>query len=252
MHPLRVRLAHQDDAARPVQDHRHAVAPGRQRHHQHGQQHHRGHLRAADRVDAGALVQGVPEIDREIDDGDVDAAHQHQNGAGTIGAVAVLDGVGQRQIAEVQEQQDQRRGHPGVPGPVGAPGGLAPQRACPQRDGGPQRPGGRQRGDHHRRHPGAEAQVQDGVDRHHQIDEHGHPGRRHVDEDDPVDLALLEVGGGLPEAQPQTHQAQQGGTHGKPGDQPAGQGIEALRGCVGKQVHAGYHSNEVRSASATR
>ena len=49
-----------------------------------------------------------------------------------------------------------------------------------------------------------------------------------MDEDDPVDLALLEVGGSFPEAQPQTHQAQQGGTHGKPGDQPAGQGIEAL------------------------
>ena len=39
------------------------------------------------------------------------------------------------------------------------------------------------------------AEPDAGPERHHDVDEHRHPGRRHVDEDDPVGLALLRVGG---------------------------------------------------------
>ena len=192
-------------------------------------------------------MQRVPQVDRKIDDRHVDRADQHQDRAGAVGTVLVLDGAGQRHVAKIHEQQDQRRGHPGVPGPVGAPGGLAPQRAGPQRDGRHQRPGRRQRGDHHRRHPGAVDQVQHRIDRHHQIDEHRHPGGRDVDEDDPVDLALLEVGRGHEQAQPQAGQAGEHGSHGKPRDQFSGQRMKALRGGIAEQVH----SSEVLRARAT-
>ena len=97
----------------------------------------------------------------------------------------------QRDEAEVQEQQDQFRGEARVPDPPGAPGRLAPQRAGPQRDEGEQRAGGRERRGHHAREARVERQAEPGPAGHHQVEEHRHPGRRHVDEDDAVGLALL-------------------------------------------------------------
>src|SRR6266540_2806274 len=71
-----------------------------------------------------------------------------------------------------------------------------PERAGPEREKRKQRAGGRDRARHHARESGVEREPQSRPERHHQIKEHRHPGRRDVDEDDAISLALLGVGGG--------------------------------------------------------
>ena len=119
-------LALDDDRPRAHEDHREGIGPEGERHQQHRRQHGAGHLRRRRHADGGALVQRVPPAHREIDDRHVDRADHRQQRAGLVGAARVVDRLDQRDVAEIQEQQDQFRGQARVPHPPGAPGRLAP------------------------------------------------------------------------------------------------------------------------------
>jgi hypothetical protein len=170
-------------------------------HQQHAPEHHRGHA-ALGQADRRALVQGVPPLDREIDDRNVHHADQRQDGAGLVGPARIVDRRLQGDEADVEEEQDQFRGQARVPHPPGAPHRLAPQGAGPQREESIRAPVG----------ASAEAIMPDrrvlkaspmaGPEGHHQVDEHRHPRGRHVQEDDPVAFALLRVGRREQEAEP--------------------------------------------------
>src|SRR5439155_10689380 len=60
---------------------------------------------------------------------------------------------------------------------------------------------------HHAREPGVEREPQSRPERHDQIEEHRHPGRRNVNEDDAIGLALLSVGGSDEESEVQQGEA---------------------------------------------
>ena len=104
---------------------------------------------AAHREDARRLVQRVPPIDREFDHRNIERPDQRKHRDDAAGAALVLEGAPQRDDAEIDEKEDEGRGHPPVPFPEGAPGRPAPQRAGEQRQPGEYRPerGGRLGGD---------------------------------------------------------------------------------------------------------
>ena len=187
-------------------------------------------------------MQRVPPLDRKIDDRHVDRADQRQHRARAVGAAGVVDRVAQSDDAEVEEQQDQFGCHPRIPRPVGAPGRSTPQRAGPQRDEGHQRTGGGERLRHHRGKPRVEAERQRAPRRHHEVDEHRHPGRRHVDEDDPVGLALLEIGRRDAEADPDADRGQDRRRPSEPGNQLSRDRIELGRRRVSEPIERGHVS----------
>jgi hypothetical protein len=112
-----------------------------------------------------------------------------------------------------------------------APCRAAPQGTGPQCHDREHRAGGRQGLRHHGRQAGVPDQGGGAPARHDQVEEHGHPGRGHVDEDDPVGLALLVVGGRDDEAQVQTDQREQSRGPREPGNEPAGQRVEGSGRC---------------------
>src|SRR3546814_1834571 len=77
--------------------------------------------RPVEAQNAGRLVQGRPPIHGELDDRDVHHPDQGEDGGGAIAALAVLEGVQQRHVAEIEEEQDEHRGEAAVPLPPGAP-----------------------------------------------------------------------------------------------------------------------------------
>ena len=77
----------------------------------------------------GILVQGVPPIDAELDDRQIDHPDQRQDGAGAIAALGVVERADQRDVAEIEEEQHQDGGEPRVPHPPRAPHRLAPEAA---------------------------------------------------------------------------------------------------------------------------
>ena len=144
--------------------------------------------------DARRLMQRVPPIDREFDDGHVDEADQREDGGGAAGAARLLDRLPKRDQAEIEQEQHEHRGEPRVPHPIGAPHRLAPQRAGDEREEGE---GGADRGRGlggdvgERMAPDQRADAGDGDQR---IAEHGKPGGGHMHEHDPDGLALLVIG----------------------------------------------------------
>ncbi len=141
----------------------------------------------------GRLVQRVPPVHRELDDGQVDGADQRQDRGGTAGAGGIVDGAPQRDQAEIHQEQHQHRGEPRVPHPIGPPHRAAPQRAGDQGEEGE---GGAQRrrafggdvGERMPPHQGAERGQA-----HHPPHERAQPGVRHVDVHDLDRRALLVI-----------------------------------------------------------
>ena len=191
---------------------------------------------AVDLRDRRRLVQRVPPVHRELDDGDVDHAHQRQDrgGAGALGRI--VEGGVERDVAEIEEEQHQHRGEPRVPHPPGAPHRLPPERAAQERDegeGGAHR-GARLRHQVRQRMPPDEAGR--AAERDHDVDEERHPRRRHVDEDDPVGVALLIVRRRHVEAKHQAGDDQRRRRACRPGVDRAGDAEEPRR--VGEEVDA--------------
>ena len=151
----------------------------------------------------------------------------------------VVDRGAQRDVAQVEEQQDQRGGQPRVPDPVGSPGGATPQGTGPQRNEGHQRAGRCDRLGHHRRQPGVEGQADAGPEGHRHVQEHRHPGRRHMDVDDPVRIALLGVGRRHEEADVQPGDGEQGSQHGEQRHQFPGQWVKHVRRREAEQAETG-------------
>src|SRR5437588_2834737 len=240
-----------DKTAHAHQRYRDAVHPESERHDQHSCQHHRRHARCPGKAHGRALVQRVPPLYRVIDDRDVHYADDREQRAGAFRPPPVVDRCLQRHEAEVQEQQDQLRRKARVPGPPGAPGRPAPERAGPQRDEGEQRAGRRQSARHHVREPRVECQTYRRPERHPHVEEHRHPRRRDVNEDDAVGLALLRVGRRDEESHVEAHRAEHGRRGAAPARDHPRDRIERLRRRVPEPLDAlCSHSAEIRNAAA--
>ena len=107
--------------------------------------------------------------------------------------VGIVERLVERDVAEVEEEQDQHRGQARVPDPEGAPHRLAPEAAGDQRDRGERRADRRRSARRDLGQRMAPDQPDDARPRHHRVDHQRHPRRRHVDEHDPIGLALLVV-----------------------------------------------------------
>ena len=174
-------------------------------------------------------MQGVPPVDREFDDRHIDHPDQGQKGGGAGAALTVVEGVGQGDIAEIKQKQDQHRGQTRVPHPPGAPHRLAPQRPGNQRRRGEAGAKRRRRlGEDigQRMTPNQERAAGAGQS---DIDEQGHPRRRHMHIHDAHRLALLVIGrrGQQPKIQAGHQQARR--RHRQPRRQDIGEGHETGR-----------------------
>ena len=190
------------------------------------------------------------QLHREVDDRHVDAADDGDQRAGPVGAARVVDRGDDGEEAGVEEEQDQLRRQARVPDPPGAPGRLAPERAGPEGEQGEHRAGRRDRARHHRRQPRVEGPADRGPERHHEVEQHRHPRRRHVDEDDPVGLALGGIGRRAEEADVEPGRGQRGGRGPAPGtSQPA-----SRRSGPGRRTGrsgSGAYARQLRRTSAT-
>jgi hypothetical protein len=102
-------------------------------------------------LDARALVQGIPPLHREIDDRQVHDADEREQRRRAVAAARILEGVGERDEAEVEEEQHQLGGHARVPRPSSAPGGRPQKAPVQSATKVKSAPGGRDRARHHRR-----------------------------------------------------------------------------------------------------
>lgn len=175
-------------------------------------------------------------LTEKIDDRNVHHTDQREDRAGLVGPARVVYRRLQGDEADIQEEQDQLGCQACVPDPPGAPHRLAPQRAGPQRQEGEKGAGRRQRGGHHSRQARVESQTGASPKGHHQVDEHRHPGRGHMQEDDSIALALLRVGRREQEADAQSGDAENRGQRPEPRDQLAGKRVEGLRAGVSEPV----------------
>ena len=90
--------------------------------------------------DGGPLVQRLPPVDREVDDGDVHGGDEGPDGTAPGPGVGIARHPAQRQVAELEHEQQRGRGEPGVPGPPHPPGGPAPDGPGHQGEGGEDHP----------------------------------------------------------------------------------------------------------------
>ena len=174
-------------------------------------------------------MQGVPPVDRELDDRQVDGPDEGQDRDRAGGPGRLLDGVPEREDAAIHEEEHQHRGEPRVPDPVGAPHRLAPERAGDEAD---QRKGGADRGGGLLRHVGQGMAPDQGAERrgrHDDVEEQRQPGRRHVQEHDPHGLALLVIRRRHEQGQVEPDRQRQRGGAAEPGQQPAAEAHEAGR-----------------------
>src|SRR3546814_12074432 len=74
-----------------------------------------------------SLVERVPPQHRIMDDRNVDRSQQAEDGGDPPLPAPFPVGVGQRDIGNIEEEEDEHRRHPPVPFPIGAPG-RAPDR----------------------------------------------------------------------------------------------------------------------------
>ena len=182
-------------------------------------------------------MQRIPPFDRKINDRHVDRAYQREDGGRLVGTTWIVDRGGKRQIAQIKEKQDQFRSQACVPYPPRAPGWPAPECTGPQRDECHQGTGRRQRVRHHRRQACIECQADTGPERHDHVDEHRHPRRRHMDENDAIGVALLKVRGRGEQRNVQADHRENDGDPHEPGHHFSGQRIEGLRRGILQPVH---------------
>jgi hypothetical protein len=204
--------------------------------HQQQRQEHGGIDRGpAHADDAGGLVQRVPPVDRELDDGHVDEAGERQDGGTARAARGIVEGAQQRHMAEIEEEQDQHRGETGVPHPPGAPHRLAPERTAGQGQKGETGADGRGCARRHvgkRVAPDERGGAGSGDEA---VDEQRHPGGGHMDVHDAHGLALLVVGRRVEQREVEAQGEQERGRHGEPGQHGVGDALEARR--VGEAMH---------------
>ena len=185
---------------------------------------------------ARRLMQRVPPIHRELDDGDIDGPDQREDRGSTSGTARLLDGLPQSDQTEIQEKQNQQRGQPRIPDPISAPHGFAPERSGDQDDKGKGGSDGR-RGFRcnvgQRMAPDQRAERGDGD---HHVATHPDPGGGYVDVHDADRLALLVVGRRDKKSLIQPDPKQNSCEHGEPGNYRSGKVQEARRvGEVGQR-----------------
>ncbi len=139
-------------------------------------------------------MQCIPPVDTEFNDRQVDHAHQGQNGAGAGASGRVVERPHQRDVPEIQEEQHQHRGQPGIPYPPGAPHRLTPQAAGGEAKRGEASAdrGNLGRCDIGQRMPPDQRHEADSRDG--KIPRRSQPRGRHVDIHDARGVALLPVG----------------------------------------------------------
>src|SRR6185295_10260934 len=103
---------------------------------------------------------------------------------------------------------------------------------------------------HHRRQPGIEYQADAGPESHHRIDQHRHPCGGHMEENDPVSVALLEIRWRNEERDIKPRQAEQRCERKEPGHHFARQRIKALRRRIPEPAHVLNYSRAIRNAAA--
>ena len=153
----------------------------------------------------GALMERLPPQHREVHDGHVHRGEQGDEGAALGPDLGLGRDPSEGQVAEEEDQQHGGAGQAGVPGPVDAPGRLAPDRPRdqgahvedhPHLDGGGGQPVPEQR-------TGAGPQIEQaghGGQPEGRVERHpGHPG---VDVDQAHQIALHLVGRRHPQPQP--------------------------------------------------
>uniref|UniRef100_A0A0N4ZIW8 LigA n=1 Tax=Parastrongyloides trichosuri TaxID=131310 RepID=A0A0N4ZIW8_PARTI len=219
------------DRRQPDRPEQHGVG----RHHgQQGGQEDRVHAGPARAQQRRGLVQGVPPVDRKLDDRQVDQADQpqHRRRARRLGLI--VDRGAQGHVAEVEEEQHQHAGQARVPHPPRPPHGLAPQGAGDQRQGGQ---GRARHGRGARRRVGQRMAEHQGEEAGHAQRPIGHQaqaGGRDVDEHDAHGVALLIVGRrGEAEPGPQQQQAERADPQHR--NQGAGEAHEAVG--IGEAEH---------------
>mmetsp|Transcript_22393 Transcript_22393/g.88640 ORF Transcript_22393/g.88640 Transcript_22393/m.88640 type:complete len:287 (-) Transcript_22393:360-1220(-) len=169
--------------------------------------------------------------------------------ARVIGAV---DRGRQRDEAEVEQRQQQRRREPGIPHPPGAPGGPAPQRTGDEGEHREQRAGGRQRAHQHKGQPCAPGQAPQRPEGHRAIADHRDPGGRHMQVEDAVGLALLGVGRRDEQAQREARGEAQRGQRPQRRQQPAAERQEVGGAGIAPQTVGRAHRSAINPASVTR
>src|SRR3954466_15786287 len=103
---------------------------------------------------------------------------------------------------------------------------------------------------HHRRQPGIEHQTDAGPERHDRINEHRHPGSRHMNENNPVRLTLLEIGWREEKCDIQADQPEQRGKRSEPRQHLASQRVKSLWGGILEPAHVLNYSNAIFNAAA--
>lgn len=81
-------------------------------------------------------MQGVPPVDRFVDDGNIHHADNRENACSALSVFTVLIGIGERYHAQIEKKQNQHRRDACVPFPPGAPSGFSPDRASDECDEG--------------------------------------------------------------------------------------------------------------------
>ena len=89
-----------------------------------------------DDADALPLMKRAPPQNGIMDDRQVDRPDEPEQGSDSPLASSFLLRSGQRDVAEIEEEQDQHRRQPAIPFPPGAPGRTTPDRAGEQANGG--------------------------------------------------------------------------------------------------------------------
>ena len=187
----------------------------------------------------------APPVDGKFYDRQVDHPDHGEQRRRPGAALRIVEGAGQRDMPEIQEQQDQHRRQSGVPHPPSAPHGLAPERSGRKGQRG-------KAGADRRSGPGqyigegmAPDEARRAQGRHDKIDEQRHPSRRDVDVHDAHALALLVVGRREDQRPRQADAEAEQRQRQTPGKHRAGEAAEA-RG-IGETVE---HGRQDRSGSA--
>ena len=206
--------------------------------------------RAAEFQDARRLVQRAPPVDGKFYDRQVDHPDHGEQRRRPGAALRIVEGAGQRDMPEIQEQQDQHRCQSGVPHPPGAPHGLAPERSG--RKGQRGKAGADRRGG-----PGqdigegmAPDEARRAQGRHDKIDEQRHPSRRDVDIHDAHALALLVIGGRKDQRPGDADAKAEHRRRQAPGKHSVGEAAEARR--IGETVEHGRKDRSGPAAAPSR
>ena len=184
----------------------------------------------------------VPEQHRIARQHRKDRPHDAEHGGQVRRRVGVLDRGPERDIAKIEQEQDQERGQPRLPGPPGAPYRLPPDRPGEERDQRHRDPDRRRRLGGKRAHVMAPHEPDQRGDQHHDPDVDRHHRRRHMQIDDLHRRALPRIVGcqEKPPAEPRGKGEKR--QHHDPGHDRCGRVDKALRIGIVPDRHGRHHS----------